>query len=197
MQIGWNTNTIVSILGSAVSVIGCFFIIRINWKQYGSLFVLSGIIGMILCYIFLAFGFYEFPFRLFPTISKIPFTLILTMFPLYVLAGVRYSPKQWSWKIPFYWVIVHIGVFSEMIMEKRTDIIRYSPDWGLWDSYVWWWLFLLIFEFVGGLLVKPEFRKPQDVAQLRFGTIGWFIHHFILILTFFLAGVYAGRTIFR
>ncbi len=173
--------------GPVVSAVGCILIIRIN----------SGIIGVILCYIFIAFGSYEFPNRLFPSISKIPFTLILTMFPFYVLAGVRYSPKHWSWKIPFYWVLVHIGVLSETIMELKTDIIHCSTNWGVWDSYVWWWLFLLLFEWVGGLLVKPEFRKPQNVSQLHFGTIGWFIHHFILITTFFLAGVFAGRTIFK
>lgn len=94
MEIGWNLNTILSITSMTVSVIGSILVIRINWRQYGSLFVLSGVIGVILCYLFIYLGLYNFPFRLFPSISNIPFTLILTVFPLYVLLGVRYSPRR-------------------------------------------------------------------------------------------------------
>lgn len=77
----------------------------------------------------------------------------------------------------------------------KTDLIRYGADWGLWDSYIWWWLFLLIFEWIGGLLVKPEYRKPLNIEHLKLGKIGWFIIHFVLITTFFLAGVLLGMTL--
>jgi hypothetical protein len=172
MDIGWNLNTILSIAALIVAIIGSIWVIKINWKQYGSLFLLCGIIGTVLCYLFIYLGLYTFPFRLFSSISKIPFTLILTVFPLYVMLGVRYSPKQWRWKIPFYWVLVHTGVASEAWVEMSTNIIKYNTHWSLWDSYIWWWLFLLIFEWVGGLLVKPEYRKPLDPDSLKYCKIG-------------------------
>lgn len=117
MQVGWNINTIVSVSGSVMSLLGIRLVLRVNVRQYGSLYILSAVIGTILCIIFVAFGFYTFSFRLFKFISQIPLTLLLTMFPFYVLFGVRYSPKTWGWKIPFYWTLVHIGVFSEAMIE--------------------------------------------------------------------------------
>lgn len=114
----------------------------------------------------------SFPYQLIPGISKIPFTLILTVFPFYVLAGVRYSPKAWGWKIPFYWVLVHIGVLAESIIEKYTMIIKYKA------------------------YRKPENRKPMDSSHLRFGSLGWFLTHFLLIVTFILAGTMLAKTLF-
>jgi hypothetical protein len=137
----------------------------------------------------------QIPARLFPQISKIPFTAVLTIFPLQVLIGVRYSPKPWPWKIPFYWVMVHVGMTAEVWAEERTQLIKYNPIWDVWDSYTWWWIFLLVFEWVGGLIVSAQFRKPIDQELLRYGKLGWFILHFILISTIFLAGVYAGVVI--
>lgn len=192
MNIGWNIETYMNVFGFVFSVVICSLIIKINWKQYGLLYLLSAAVGTILCYIFISLKLYEFPYRVFPQISKIPFTLILTMFPFYVLAGVRYSPKSWAHKIPFYWVVVHIGVLSEAYAESQTQLIKYFPPWDLWDSYTWWWIFLLVFEWVGGMIVSPEYRKPIDQELLNYGKIGWFILHFILIASIFVAGVYTG-----
>lgn len=113
MNIGRNIETYISIISMVLSVIGTIIIIKTDWKKYGFLYLLSAIVGVVLCYIFIGLGLYTFPYRLFPQISKIPFTAILTIFPLYVLLGVRYSPSSWLWKIPFYWGMVHIGMFVE------------------------------------------------------------------------------------
>ena len=121
-----------------------------------------------------------------------PLTLVFTMFPAYVLIGVRYSPKAWAFKIPFYWVLVHVGVLVEGWAEKQTQIIKYGASWDLWDSYTWWWIFLLVFEWVGGMIVPDESRRPMDQELLRYGKIGWFILHFVLIGTIFLAGIKTG-----
>jgi hypothetical protein len=192
MNIGWNLETYISIISFIITIVALFFIIRIDWKKYGLLFIISSIVGVIICFIFIGLNFYEFPYRLFPGISKIPFTAILTVFPFYVLLGVRYSPKLWSWKIPFYWVLVHIGMFAETWAESHTQLIKYLSPWDVWDSYTWWWIYLLVFEWLGGLIIPPEKRKPLNHELLRSGTIGWFILHFILIATIFLAGVYTG-----
>lgn len=197
LNIGWNIETYISIVTLVLSAIGSILIIKINWRKYGILFLLSGAIGVVLCYIFIYLGLYTFPFRLFPSISKIPFTAILTLFPLYVLIGVRYSPKSWHWKIPFYWVMVHIGVFAEAFAENRTQLIKYNSPWDIWDSYTWWWIFLLVFEWVGGLIVPQNLRKPIDQELLKCGKLGWFILHFILISTIFIAGVYTGKTLLK
>jgi hypothetical protein len=159
MNIGWNVETYVSIISFIISVILSISIVKIDWKKYGFLFVLSAIVGVILCYVFIYLGLYAFPYRLFPHVSKIPFTAILTIFPVYVLLGVRYSPKSWSWKIPFYWVMVHIGMFAEAWAESSTKLIKYNSPWDTWDSYTWWWIYLLVFEWVGGLIVSQELRN--------------------------------------
>ncbi len=197
MNIGWNVETFISILSLALSLTLTILIIKIDWKKYGFLYLLSSIIGVILCYIFIYLGFYIFPYRLFPQISQIPFTAILTIFPLYVLIGVRYSPKSWSWKIPFYWALVHTGMFFESWVEHSTQLIKYYSPWDTWDSYTWWWIYLLVFEWVGGLIISQELRKPIDQELLRYGKLGWFILHFILISTTFLAGVYLQTTLLQ
>ena len=192
MNFGFNINTYVLVTGIVLSAIGCIFILKVNWKQYGLLFFISAVTGELLCYFFIKAGLYSFPYRLFPLLSPMPFTLILTMFPFYVLFAVRFSPHRWAYKIPFYWVLVHIGMFGEVIMQNFTQVIKYKKSWDTWDSYTWWWIFLLIFELVGGLLVSQENRKPIDESLLKYGKIGWFIIHFILISTIFLAGFYLG-----
>jgi hypothetical protein len=131
MNIGWNLETYISIISFIITIVALFFIIRIDWKKYGFLFIISSIVGVIICFIFIGLNFYEFPYRLFPGISKIPFTAILTVFPFYVLLGVRYSPKLWSWKIPFYWVLVHIGMFAETWAESHTQLIKYLSPWDI------------------------------------------------------------------
>ena len=192
MNIGWNMETYVSIITLILSIAATYLIVKIDWKNYGLLFIISAITGIILCYIFICLGLYTFPYRLFPKISRTPFTAILTIFPFYILLGVRYSPRQWSWKIPFYWVLVHIGMSAEVWAEKCTDLISYGPRWNMWESYTWWWIFLLVFEWVGGMIVPQDKRKPLDQELLRHGKIGWFILHFILICTIFIAGVLMG-----
>jgi hypothetical protein len=197
LNIGWNIESILTIASFVVTVGACYFVLRVNWKRYGALFLLSAVVGVALCYVFIYLDLYSFPYRLFPGISKIPFTLILTIFPLYVLLGVRYSPKSWMFKVPFYWGLVHIGVLTEAWAEKSTQLIKYNPHWQLWESYTWWWIFLLVFEFAGGMLIPDNFRKPLDQELLRYGRLGWFILHFVLIVTIFLAGVDAGKTLLK
>lgn len=193
MNLNWNIETYILLISIVLSSIGSIWIIRKSWKQYGLLFIVTGIVGNLLCYIFIKMGFYFFPYRLFPDLSPMPFLAILTIFPFYVLFGVRYSPNKWGWKIPFYWVLIHIGMLAEVLVQNYTSLIKYRNFWDTWDSYTWWWLFLLVFEYVGGLIVVKENRKPINEELLRYGRSGWFILHFILIATIFLAGFYAGR----
>lgn len=138
-------------------------------------------------------GLYDFPYRLFPGLSPMPLFAILTVFPFYVILGVRYSPSMWGWKIPFYWALVHIGMFFEVLAQNYTQTIKYRNFWDTWDSYTWWWIFLLVFEYVGGLIVSKEYRKPINEELLKYGKTGWFLLHFVLITTIFLAGFYMGR----
>ncbi|MCR3761567.1 CBO0543 family protein [Clostridium felsineum] len=192
MNIGWNVETFFLITGTVLSTIGSIFIMKNNWKQYGILYISSGVVGELLCYFFIITGLYVYPYRILPQISQMPLTLIMTMFPFYVMFGVRYSPARWAYKIPFYWVLVHIGMFGEVIAQNFTRVIKYNRFWDTWDSYTWWWLFLLIFEVIGGILVSKEYRKPIDEGVFTYGKLGWFIVHFILISTVFLAGFFMG-----
>ncbi len=193
MNVGWDIETYASVGTLILSIALTIPFFRLDWKKYGLLFLLSAVVGMALCFIFIGMDLYSFPHRLFPGISKIPFTAILTIFPLYVLVGVRYSPRPWAWKIPFYWVMVHLGMAAEFWAEEKTQLIKYGPAWDLWDSYTWWWIFLLVFEWIGGMIVPEKVKKPLEVESFKFGKLGWFIHHFILMTTIFLAGYIAGR----
>ncbi|KPU46264.1 hypothetical protein OXPF_01090 [Oxobacter pfennigii] len=197
MNFNWNIETYISIAFTVTSLIVAIIIIKINWKQYGLLFLLSGVVGSIICYIFIITGLYSFPYRLFPNFLRFPFYCILTIFPAYVLLGVRYSPKLWALKIPVYWVIVHLGMVAETWAHNKTQLIRYDLYWDFWDSYTWWWIFFLIFEWVGGLIVSEQYRKPINPEVFKYGKIGFFIIHFILITTIFLGGFYAGRVTMR
>jgi hypothetical protein len=123
----------------------------------------------------------------------IPTYVMLTFIPFTVVAGVRYSPKRWGWKIPYYWVIVHLALISELLMLYYTRIISFLHGWDLWDSYTLWWIFYLLFEWIGGKMVPASKRKPLHTAQLRFGRWGWIIVHFILISTIFVFGMYTGK----
>lgn len=197
MNFGWNVNTALSVLPVLAASVGAICILRINWKQYGLLFFFSGIVGLVLCYILIGLKIYTFPFRLFPSFTSIPIPTLLIVFPAYVVAAVRYSPKSWGWKIPYYWVLVHLVALIEGLSEGMSDIIHYGEHWTLFDSYALWWIYLLVFEWLGGLMVSPENRKPLDPSYLRHGTIGWFVVHFVLIVSFFLAGVYVGSTLLK
>lgn len=192
MSFGWNINTILSTLPCLAAFAAIYFLLRISWKQYGLLMLLSAIAGLALCLLFIGLDLYSFPYRLFPSLFRFPILTLLTVFPAYAAMAVRYSPKRWGWKIPYYWALVHFVTLTEELAEDWTDIIRYSPQWTLWESYALWWLFLLAFEGLGGLIVKPENRKPLDSEELRYGRPGFFIVHLILIATIFLAGLYVG-----
>lgn len=196
MNIGWNIETYLTLSAIVVSAAVSFLIIRTDWKRYGALFLLSAVTGNLLCFLFCGLGLYYYPYRLFPCF-RMPVVVVSTSFPVAVLFGVRYSPKTWPYKIPFYWVLVHLGVFFEGWAENETQLIRYNPPWDLWDTYTWWWIFFLVFEWVGGMIVAPESRRPMDQELLRYGRVGWFILHFILIITIFIAGVYAGKTLLK
>lgn len=173
-------------------VIGCYFIIRLDWRRYGLLFLTSSIVGNLLCYLFTFLGFYSFPNMPFHGHFLIPYGLISTLFPFIVLVGVRYSPERWIWKIPFYWGVVHLGVFGEYIF-KQTSIFKFHQEWDLWDSYTLWWIFLLLFELLGGKIIPPQLRRPIDSQSFRYGRWAWIVFHVIVIITIFLAGVYLGK----
>ena len=187
------SETIILIAATAIGLIGSLLIIRLDWKRYGLLFLLTAITGNLLCYIFVTIGFYSFPFRLFPHISIMPFEAILTIFPFYVLLGVRYSPSAWAYKIPFYWAFVHLGMLGETIFLNTTRLIKYDFKWDFWDSYTWWWIFLLVFEWIGGMLVPNQVRKPISSQAFRYGKWAWLLFHFIVIITIFLGGYYLGK----
>lgn len=192
MNIGWNIESIISVTTTLFCTMGLIYIIRLNWKQYGLLFLLSAAVGEVLCILFMNLGFYSFPYRMFPHITTMPITVIVTIFPLYVLIGVRYSPSKWKYKIPFYWSIIHTGVLAEVLAGNFTKLIKYERYWDVWDTYTWWWIYLLTFQFVGGMIVSDKFKKPINEEALKIGRVGWFIVWFILLLTVFLAGLYTG-----
>ncbi|AEG60770.1 CBO0543 family protein [Desulforamulus ruminis] len=184
--------TYITIFAVVSSLIGSYFIIRLNWKRYGLLFLISGILANILCYIFVTMGFYSFPYRLFPSLSPMPFDVVLTVFPFAVLISVRYSPKSWYYKIFFYWCIVHMGMLAETLVLTQTKLINYDFKWDFWDSYTWWWIFFLLFEWIGGRIIPEHLRKPISADAFKLGNWAWILFHFIVILTIFLGGVYLG-----
>ncbi len=192
MNIQWNIEFLISISATVSCLIGSYFLVKINWKKYGLLFILSATVGGILCYIFISIGFYSYPFRIFSSISKMPFDTILTAFPFLVLFSVRFSPKSWAYKIPFYWGIVHIGMLGETLCLLNTKLIEYNFKWDFWDSYTWWWIYLLFFELIGGLIIPDYLRKPLDSEAFRYGRWLFYIFHFIVIVTVFLGGYYLG-----
>ncbi|ULT54658.1 hypothetical protein L1999_16025 [Neobacillus drentensis] len=179
-----------------VCLIGCIYFIKFDWKKYGLLYLVSAAAANLLCYVFTYVGFYSFPMNVLHGHLLIPYGLVSTVFPFGVLFGVRKSPETWVWKVPFYWAIVHIGVTGEVIL-KHTAIFEFKPEWDLWDSYTLWWLYFLLFELLGEKIVPPPLRKPIDSDSFRYGRWGWIIFHLIVIVSIFLAGVYAGVTIFN
>jgi hypothetical protein len=192
MNVHWNIETVIILSSILFSCLSIYYIVRVNFKQYGALFLLSGIIGNILCYVFVKLNFYSYPYRLFPHLSSIPLITILTAFPFIVLLCVKFSPKTWAWKIPFYWAVVHLGMLIETLVLNYTNLIEYNFKWDLWDSYTWWWIYLLIFEWIGGLIISSKHRTPIQINHLLYGKLGWAILHFILILTIFLGGFHVG-----
>lgn len=190
MTLTLSVEYVIFLISTGGTLFGSYFILRNNWKRYGLLFLLSGLIGNILCAVFVYLGFYSFGISAFAVV-----TAVLTSFPFYVLLGVRYSPKPWVWKIPFYWALVHLGVLLESVNERYTNLITYEFEWDVWDTYTWWWIYLLAFEWIGGRIVPDHSRKPLAVESFRYGKLLWGLIHFILITTIFLGGVYVGYAI--
>ncbi|WP_332629750.1 CBO0543 family protein [Halalkalibacter flavus] len=192
INVGTNIETFILLGIISIGVIGLILFSLLDWKRYGLLFLLSASVGNILCLLFVELGFYSYPYRLFPKLATMPVITITASFPLLVLICVRYSPKLWMWKIPFYWTVIHIGVFFETLLLTNTRIIEFNFKWNLWDSYTWWWIYFLLFEWIGGKIIPEHLRKPISIQNLQYGKIGWFLIHFILIITIFLAGYYLG-----
>jgi len=197
VNVGFNIESFINIFGILIGLVVLILFLRLNWKKYGLLFILSALVGNILCYTFVKLNFYSFPYLLFPKILIMPLTVITFSFPIMVLIAVRYSPVHWGWKIPFYWTIVHVGMFWETWALANTRLIKYNFKWDFWDSYTWWWIFFLIFEWVGGIVIPENSRNPINIQSLRFGKLGWAIIHFILIVTVFLGGYYLGSLDFK
>lgn len=192
MNIQFNIETFISIASITISCVGSYSILKIHWKKYGLLFLTSGFVGIILCYIFIKIGFYSFPFRLFPKISSMPFETIATSFPFLVLVGVRYSPRLWPFKFVFYWGLVNTGMLVETLLLLNTSLIEYNWKWDFWDSYTWWWIFFILFEWLGGIIIPSHLRNPIDSESFRYGKWAFIVYHFIFILTIFLGGYYLG-----
>lgn len=179
-----------------VAGLGCLFFIRLDWKRYGLLFLISAFSSNLFCYLFTFIGFYTFPENVLHSQSLIPYGLVSTLFPFITLFGIRYSPKQWIWKIPFYWAIVHLGVLGEVIL-KNTKIFDFKPEWDLWDSYTLWWLNYLLYELLGGKIIPEHLRKPINSESFRYGKWAWIVLHIIVISTIFLAGVFVGAKVYK
>jgi hypothetical protein len=184
----------ISIVNIAITCIGSYFMMRINWRRYGLLYFIAAITGNVLCYIFVKVGFYSFPYILFP-VAKMPVVAITTVFSFYVLLGVRYSPIKWPYKISFYGVIVNLGILLETIFKNTTNLIRYDYEWDFWDSYTSWWAFFILMEWIGSKIIPNNLRKPIKEDAFRFGNWFFFLIHFIGICTIFLAGLYLGLQI--
>ncbi|SFM26034.1 CBO0543 family protein [Pelosinus propionicus] len=185
----------IAIFSSIIVAIGSYFILRLDWKRYGLLYLLAGLIGNLLCYLFVEVRFYSFPYIFLP-ILKIPIFSILTAFSYFVLLGVRYSPIDWVHKISFYGVMINTGVFFETVLKNTTRLISYDYEWDFWDSYTTWWAFFILMEWIGGKMIPAHLRKPLAIEAFRFGNWFWFVIHIVALFTIFLAGLYLGKNAF-
>jgi len=192
MKLGWALEYIILYGSITAGTSASIWVISKQWKQYGLLFLLSAAAANLFCYLFVHFRLYSYPVRLLPELSPMPIIAVTASFPAMVLLAVRYSPRRWPWKIPFYWGIVHLGVLAEVFALQATKLIRYQVKWDTWDSYTWWWLYLLLFEWIGGRIVAPEHRRPIAAKSFQYGRWAWATFHFIVIITIFLAGYYLG-----
>jgi hypothetical protein len=187
-------------IGLLVTIIlmglGCLYFIRLDWKKYGLLFIISVFSANILCYLLTSVGFYSFPNNVLHGNLLIPYGLVSTAFPFAVLFGVRFSPEKWVWKIPFYWGIIHLGILAEVVL-MATPIFKFEPEWDLWDSYSLRWVYYLLFEILGGKIISSELRKPISHESFWYGRWAWILFHIVVITTIFLAGVYVGVTVIK
>jgi hypothetical protein len=191
-KMDWNMEYITTLLSLLLPPIGSYFILRYSWRRYGLLYIVSYITGILVCLFFVSVGFYRFPTVPLHFNLNVPFFSLFTVLPFVVLAGVRYSPKEWAYKIPFYWAIVHLLMFGETLAVKYLELLSYKRQWDFWDSYTSWWVYLLLFEYIGGLIVTDVLRRPIAKEQFRYGKPVWLIFHVIVISTIFLAGVKLG-----
>lgn len=192
INIGLNIESIIYVSATLLGLVGLMAVLRIDWKHYGMLFIIASLAGNLLCYLFVKLEFYSYPYLLFPKFLNMPLVVVGITFPVLIVLAVRYSPEKWIWKLPYYMTIVHIGVLTETWILNNTRMIEYNYKWDLWDSYTAWWIYFLLFEWIGSLLIPNHLRKPLDATQLKYGKIGWAIIHFVFILTIFLAGYYLG-----
>ena len=156
----------VLVLFSISSFVASIFILRINWRRYGIIYLLSSLVGIVFCFLFVSFGFYSFPITILPRLS-IPIIEMATVLPFLVMFGIRYSPVKWAWKIPFYWALVHLIMLQEtLFLSKPIHLIQYEFEWDFWDSYTWWWIFLLLFEWIGALL--SQMRHENQFVPVFF-----------------------------
>lgn len=183
---------IIIITSTIVSLIISVLIIRLNWKRYGLLFLLSSTIGYLICYAFVNLGYYYYPYTLLPNYSLMPITSVTTVFPFIVITSVCFSPKEWKWKIPFYWTIVHAGMSFEIWAIRNTSIIEYLNKWDSWDSYTTWWIFLLLFQLAGEKIIPEKDTYPINSDKFKFTKVFWVISHVILIASFFYFGFHTG-----
>ncbi|WP_371376901.1 CBO0543 family protein [Sporomusa aerivorans] len=186
----------ISILSLAGALAGSYYTMRVDWKRYGLLYLIAGLIGNALCYLFVAVDFYSFPYIFLP-VMKIPLVAILTAFSFYVVFGVRYSPVSWVHKIMFYGVLINTGVFIETVLQNTTRLIHYDFEWDLWDSYTTWWAFFILMEWLGGKIIPQHLRAPLSTESFRFDNWFWFVIHLVAVFTIFLAGLYLGLQIER
>ncbi|AGT32069.2 hypothetical protein M493_08980 [Geobacillus genomosp. 3] len=189
------TIRVVEMIAVAVSAAGSIWIMRHDKKRYGVLYALSAAVGILLCLAFVFAGFYTFPVKLIPH-PPIPLIEMLTVVPFFTLLGVRYSPKEWAWKLPFYFAGVQVIMTLELVaLLSPLRLIEYNEQWDAWDSYTAWWLYLLLFEWIGGNIVPADARAPLAASSFRYGRWGWIIVHAVAMATVFLAGVYTGWSI--
>ncbi len=186
---------LIIIFSTIISIIISILIIRLNWKRYGLLFLLSSFAGYFICYIFVKLGYYHYPYTLLPNYSLMPITSITTVFPFIVIGSVCFSPKEWKWKIPFYWTIVHAGMVFEIWAIRNTTLIEYLNKWDSWDSYTSWWIYLLIFQLIGEKIVPAKYTYPINSAKFRYSSIFWIISHMILVGSIFYFGYHTGSKI--
>lgn len=186
----------ISIVSLVLSLAGSYYILRLDWKRYGFLYLLAGVIGNTLCYLFVKVGFYSYPYIFLPVL-RIPLVAILTAFSFYVILGVRYSPASWTHKIMFYGVLINTGVFFETVLKNTTRLIQYHYEWDLWDSYTTWWGFFILMEWLGGKIVPQQLRAPISANAFRFDNWFWFVIHIVGMFTVFLAGLYLGLQLER
>jgi hypothetical protein len=196
MVVYMNLNELIILSIIILASLGSLYFIRLGWKHYGLLFLISVLSSNLICYLLTRVGFYSFPNNVLHKGFLIPYGLVSTVFPFITMFGVRYSPKQWIWKIPFYWAVVHLGVLGEVIL-KNSAIFKFEPEWDLWDSYTLWWLNYLLYELLGSKIIPENLRKPISAESFRYGNWVWIVFHIIVITTIFLAGVYVGVTMFK